>query len=320
MNGCETLFGKRGDAVAADNDMQHITVCICTFKRPQLLERLLHELVAQRTNGTFSYSIVVVDNDSGRSAETTVRSFQQSSGLDVQYCIEARQNIALARNRAVEYAKGDFIAFLDDDEFPLNDWLLTLHAACVRYRADGALGPVKPHFEEQSPDWIRRGRLCERTSFSTGTIMRATDSRTGNVLMKREIFDDPQNRFDPQYGRTGGEDVWFFVNVMRKGRVFVWCDEAVAFETVPPERWKASYYIKRFIRIGGLTGEEQRTKGLPGRGLARVIAVFCAYAVLLPFTVFIGKHMFMRYLVKCAYNMALLSGYFGLVLIRNRDD
>ena len=35
-----------------------------------------------------------------------------------------KQNIALARNKAIENAKGDFIAFIDDDEFPLDQWLL----------------------------------------------------------------------------------------------------------------------------------------------------------------------------------------------------
>lgn len=41
----------------------HISVCICTFKRPSLLLRLLKELAGQETQGLFTYSIVVVDND-----------------------------------------------------------------------------------------------------------------------------------------------------------------------------------------------------------------------------------------------------------------
>ena len=47
--------------------------------------------------------------------------------------------------------------------------------------------------------------------------MPPSDTRTGNLLLKREIFDDPDNRFEPQFGRTGGEDVWFFVKVSAKG-------------------------------------------------------------------------------------------------------
>jgi succinoglycan biosynthesis protein ExoM len=305
---------------AGSHGMEHISVCICTFKRPNLLRGLLSGLEHQRTDGLFNYSVVVVDNDYSMSAQDIVRSFQQESNLEAEYYVEREQNIALARNKAVENARGDFIAFLDDDEFPPNDWLFHLYIACQRFRADGVLGPVNPHFEGNCPKWIVKGRLVERTSHSTGTIMKATDTRTGNVLLKREIFEDADNRFEPAFGRTGGEDVWFFVKVIAKGRVFVWCEEAPVYESVPPERWKASYYLKRFIRIGGLTGEEVRKKGLPGQSPARVTVAFCVYVTILPFAMFLGKHTFMRYLVKSAYNFSWLSGYFGKVILRARDD
>jgi glycosyltransferase involved in cell wall biosynthesis len=274
----------------------------------------------QRTDGLFSYSVVVVDNDFQKSAFPVVETFQGSSNLDVKYCIESEQNIALARNKAVENAKGDFVAFIDDDEFPSSDWLLNLYAARVRFETDGVLGPVKPYFGEGCPKWIIKGRILERISHPTGTVMRATEMRTGNVLLKREIFDDSDNRFEPEFGRTGGEDVWFFSKVIGKGRFFVWCDEALVHETIPPERWKESFYLKRFVRIGGLTGEEVRKKGLPGQSLIRVIGGFGVYTIMLPFALFFGKHVFMRYLVKSAYNFAWLSGYCGYVMIRNRDD
>src|SRR5205823_812524 len=111
------------------NAVKHISVCICTYKRPQLLEQLLRELAGQDTNGRFTYSIVIVDNDKLRSAEGVAVSFAAESPLPVRYCVEARQNIALARNTAVANSEGDFIAFIDDDEFPTRSWLLTLFNA-----------------------------------------------------------------------------------------------------------------------------------------------------------------------------------------------
>ena len=45
------------------NTTSHICVCICTFKRPHLLEGLLSRLQTQRTAGLFTYSVLVVDND-----------------------------------------------------------------------------------------------------------------------------------------------------------------------------------------------------------------------------------------------------------------
>src|SRR6266436_1923660 len=95
----------------------HITVCICTFRRPELLGRLLEELRDLCTQGRFVYSIVVADNDSAESGRKTAERFAASDTVPTVYCVEPVQNIALARNRAVANAGGDFVAFIDDDEF-----------------------------------------------------------------------------------------------------------------------------------------------------------------------------------------------------------
>src|SRR5262245_36972578 len=124
-----------------------VCVCVCTFKRARLLERTLHELAKQQTEGRFSYSIVVADNDAGQSAKRVVEAYRRTSEIKIVYCVEPEQNIALARNKALEKAHGDFVAFIDDDEFPAPDWLLRLLSAAKHYNADGVLGPVRPYFE-----------------------------------------------------------------------------------------------------------------------------------------------------------------------------
>src|SRR5436190_3642037 len=123
----------------------HICVCICTFKRLPFLRRLLAALAVQETGGLFSFSVVVADNDRHASARSVADEWGAGTALRVEYCLEPRQNIALTRNQAIAHAKGDFIAFIDDDEWPTSRWLLTLFTACRDYDVDGALGPVKPH-------------------------------------------------------------------------------------------------------------------------------------------------------------------------------
>lgn len=300
--------------------INHICVCICTYKRTSLLLRLLIELENQKTNGMFSYSAVVVDNDDNHSAQEVVSGFKRTHSLDVEYFTEPNQNIALARNKAVECARGNYIAIIDDDEFPDSDWLLKLYSALERSQSDGVLGPVRPHFEATCPSWIYKSGICERKSHSDGSILHAADTSTANVLLKREIFDEVDNRFDPKFGRTGGSDVRFFREVMQKGYTFVWCDDAFVNETVPPERWKASFYLKKAMRKGGLNGSWVRSQALPGRNLAVVLAAACVYTVVFPFTAVLGKSYCIKYLAKAAYHIAWVSGYFGHVYVRFRDD
>src|SRR5258708_4600442 len=129
------------------NDTNHISVCVCTYKRPHLLKRLLETLSDQDTDTLFTYSVVVADNDQLQSAKAVVSDFAASSSVSIKYCVEPQQSIALARNKAVENARGDYIAFIDDDEFPAKNWLLILFKTCEEYRVDGRPGPVKRHFD-----------------------------------------------------------------------------------------------------------------------------------------------------------------------------
>ena len=125
-----------------NNETKHIGVCICTYKRPELLQRLLRELAGQDTGGLFTFSISIVDNDKLRSAETTVLNFAATSDVPVTYDVEPVQNICMARNRGIANATGDLIAFIDDDEFPEKQWLLNLYQAIHRDGVAGVLGPV----------------------------------------------------------------------------------------------------------------------------------------------------------------------------------
>ncbi len=182
-----------------------------------MLENLLGKLDSLQTEGRFTYSVDVIDNDAGESAKRIVEAFAKKSKVDVQYYVEPELGFAQVRNRAVASAKGDFIAFIDDDEFPDDKWLLKLYMALRGYKADGVLGPVIPHFDVEPPQWIVKGRICERDTFPTGTVMRDHSyTRTGNALLNRSLFNGTETPFDVRFGSTGGEDTDFFKTDDRK--------------------------------------------------------------------------------------------------------
>jgi glycosyltransferase involved in cell wall biosynthesis len=282
--------------------MAHITVCICTYARLSLLKRLLIALSAQKTDGLFTYSIVVADNDAGRSAEPVVRAFAKTTAISVTYSVEPRRNIALARNLAVMHATGDYIAFIDDDECPGRDWLLRLFQTCTAHDVDGTLGPVRPAFEAPPPKWLLRGKFFERPEHCTGARISWPEARTGNVLLRTRLFGAGEKPFREQFG-SGSEDTDFFRRMAARGHAFNWCNEAVVYETVPPARWTRHYLLKRALLRG------QNYKGLAGlSSVARSLLAVPAYSILLPFLLLIGQHHFMRYLIKlCDHTGKLLA-------------
>ncbi len=276
------------------NATPHITVCICTFRRPEALQRLLEALDTQRTEGGFTFSISICDNDVAQSASAVVAAFQEKAAREIVYVCEPRQNIALARNRVLQTAQGEFVAFIDDDEFPAPDWLAKLLSTCEAYKASGVLGPVRPHFEQPPPSWIVRGQFCERPEHASGRIMKWDESRTGNVLFRRSILEGLSEPFKEEFG-TGGEDKDFFMRMIDRGFIFVWCNEAVAYEIVPPSRWTRSYMLKRALLRG-----RNILKHPQGRidALAKSLVALPIYTLMLPFTLIFGQHCFMRYCIK----------------------
>jgi succinoglycan biosynthesis protein ExoM len=292
--------------------IDRIDVCICTYKRPQLLRRVLKEVGSQETEGLFTFSVVVADNDQARSGEPIVSEFIATSSVPVKYCIEPQQSIALARNRAVENSDGNFVVFIDDDEFPAKEWLQNLLRTCRKYKVDGVLGPVKRHFDEKPPNWIAKSNFYERPDHPTGLVMEWRKCRSGNVLLKKELFAGEEQPFNPEF-RTG-EDQDFFRRKIAAGGVFVWCNEAIVYEVVPPVRWKRKFMLKRALLRGAM---EPKVATFGVRDVVTSLIAVPVYAVALPFALLLGHHRFMSLLVRLCDHLGKLLAFVGIHIVKD---
>jgi len=225
-----------------------IDVCVATYKRPQLLRKLLLSLVAQKTGDEFTFTIIVADNDAQCSAEPVVRELN-ANGQKIIYAVEPRQNISLARNKALSHATGDYIATIDDDEYADSSWLLHLYRAITSLNTDVVHGPVIPEFPPKTPRYIREGFM--RPNPPTGST-KSYILNAGNTLFRRTLVEVMTTPFDPRFGRTGGEDTAFFFDLKRRGCRMTWCREALVFEAVSSTRTSLVWLLKRKFRHGNL--------------------------------------------------------------------
>src|SRR5262249_1358797 len=198
-------------------------------------------------------------------------------------------------------------AFIDDDEFPEERWLLTLFEACDKYAVDGVLGPVKCHFDEAAPKWVIKGKFYERPSYPTGFVIDWPKGRTGNVLLKRHIFRPGEPAFRPDFHRAGDQD--FFRRMIGKGHTFIWCDEAVAYEAVPPVRWTRSFMLKRALLRGTIGMQHPATRL---RRVAKAVIAVPAYSLALPFALLLGQDRFMNVLVRLFDHLGGLLTFMGM--------
>jgi len=222
------------------------SVCIATYRRPDLLGKLLRSLKNQILPERFKFEIVVVDNDAEKSAEPIVRKFQNSCFFNLHYFVQMQKNISLTRNMAVEHASGDYLLFIDDDEVASPKWLYHLVKTLVAYNADGVFGPVVPEFELKAPQWIKS--FFYKTVPKTGAT--ATSKWTSNCIIVSHLLKEVKGPFDVSYGITGGEDTHLFDRLEQKGARFVYCKEAWVIEFIPKNRMRLSYIFLRAMRGG----------------------------------------------------------------------
>lgn len=228
--------------------MIDVSICVCTFRRPASLLRLLRSL--GRLDATSPrHEIIVVDNDVEMSAAAAVEQARRE-GLRIAYLVEPVRGIARARNRAVAPARGEFVAFVDDDEEADPLWLAHLHGEVLRHGADGGIGPVLPRFAAPPPPWLIAGDFFERPRPPTGTQLIARGMRTGNALLRRGRLMALRGPFDERFALTGGEDTELFGRLVDSGCRVIAVDTAIVHEHLPPNRTTVRYVLRRRFLAG----------------------------------------------------------------------
>jgi succinoglycan biosynthesis protein ExoM len=294
--------------------MTSISVCIATFRRPDRLALLLDDLDRQALPPS---EVIVIDNDHARSGLDVVYPRQSRCAFTLRYAVVGEQNIAQARNRGIDLARGEWVAFVDDDERVTPDWLRLLASTVARYDADAVLGPVVPVVPPTAPGWIQRGRFYDWARLPTGSAVPPNRLRLGNALVRRALLGGTA-RFDPAFGLTGGEDGDLLSRLARDGARFVWCDEAVVQEPVEAERLSLRWLLRRALRGGqdfarhtlnGRYGEP--TSGVRARLFARSSSQLCIALFLAVACLPLGRHHAVFWLTRASANLGKLSCFWG---------
>ncbi|MGQ7846328.1 glycosyltransferase family 2 protein [Granulosicoccus sp. 3-233] len=227
-----------------------ISIGVITLQqRTAGLTKLLKHLIPIAENHQGDIEIVIVNN-SGQSAHSEISGTIDGSGIarvcPVNLVDSPENNIAVARNLLLDHSRHDLLAFLDDDEYPVVQWLDSLLHMMNTCDATVVAGPVPAVFHESAPSWVHTVDLHNTRGRENAQIIEHTG--TGNVLINKTRIGGL--RFDESFGKSGGSDTDFFIRVRENGGLIYWANDAIAYEDIPETRSSASYLIHRFIKQG----------------------------------------------------------------------
>jgi len=170
-----------------------------------------------------------------------------------RYLYEPKPGKSNALNSGIKEARGEILAFLDDDVVVESDWLDRLTAPLRDARWVGVGGKIIPDGEFHPPNWIplrERYALAPLAMFDLGSNpeeLREAPFGT-NMAFRKSVFaklGDFRVDLGPQPGSAiRSEDTEFGYRVLKDGLRLWYEPSAIVYHSLAPNRLRKSYFLK----------------------------------------------------------------------------
>jgi glycosyltransferase involved in cell wall biosynthesis len=250
-----------------------ITAILCTYNRCLSLARALNSLAISILPETVEWEVLVVDNNSSDQTEVVVKDFSHRFPGRFRYLLERQQGKSHALNSGICEARGDILAFVDDDVTVEPEWLQNLTGTLLDSQLAGCGGRILPQRGFVPPNWLALdgpynlvGALC--AYFDLGDVSRElTDPPFGaNMAFRKEMFaryGDFRTDLGPfPDNKIGFEDTEFGRRLMAAGERLRYVPTAVVYHEVPDYRVRKEFLLKWWFDFGrGSVRETQKKAG-----------------------------------------------------------
>lgn len=212
-----------------------------------MLDRVLTHLRTVQIPHSVEWEVLVVNNNSQDNTDAVIQ--QHAEYLPIRRSFEPEPGISLARNRALNDARGEIILWTDDDAFPHSDWVIKTLEAFDQFQAELVFGKVEPEWETTQPDWFTPKFRGMFALIDLGGEPRTiTESHivgfNVNMAFKKSLVEKVgPYRTDIGSGRmAGGDDIDLFQRAHRKDIAIAYQPEAVVRHFIPANRCTKSFY------------------------------------------------------------------------------
>ena len=235
-----------------------VTVIVCTLNQADYLRKALGSLYGQ-TLPREEYEVIVVDNGSTDPTRQTAESFREMGNL--HYLFDPVPGLSRARNTGWRKARGEIVAYLDDDALASPDWLEAIRDRYEMFRPRPASvgGRILPIWEAEKPSWLTRELEHHLSILDWRHPPMVLDEDRfylagSNVSYRRAVLQE-SGGFPISLGRRGrclrsNEELWM-QSFLRSRGYAVWYDPAiVVHHHIKARRLTPSWFYERFFWQG----------------------------------------------------------------------
>lgn len=167
-----------------------LSVVICTYNRAELLRQAL-ESIGRQSHPRHGYEVIVVDNNSTDHTRSVAESFAREQP-NLRYLLEREQGLSRARNLGWQQARGEYVAYMDDDSRAPPDWLDRARDVIDRHAPSVFGGNVFPWFDSEKPAWYRNGYDTHVQQEHAGPLDPAPSKHLPgmNIVFKRSLLQE----------------------------------------------------------------------------------------------------------------------------------
>ena len=234
-----------------------ISVVVCTFRRPHSVARALASLV-QQTFPKALYEVILVDNGCDGDVESMANQYAKEA--TVLYVAEPKLGISTARNTGVRLARGEYVAFIDDDGVASPTWLEGIAHTFAEGddRLGSVGGPIEPVWEAPRPEWLVDGLLPALSCLDRGAGERdLTDGEWlfGCNMAFRASALNEVGGFSTDLGRVGknllsNEEILLQQSLSTRGYRRRYAPAALVMHYVPADRLTPEWFLGRYFWQG----------------------------------------------------------------------
>lgn len=229
----------------------YVSIIIPTRNRCESLRNTIVSLQQQNFPDDH-YEIIVIDKPSTDDTRRVVEECNQHGRKEVIYYEELQDGVHYARHAGARIAKGDLLAYTDDDVICDPDWLSELTRPYTDPKVGCVGGKVLPRFETKEPAWAKYfpgflsilDRGSEITKVNDAGIWGCNYSIRKAVLYDAGGFNPTGTPASPMR-YLGDEECGLTNKAIEKGYDVVYTPFAVVIHVIPQERVTIDYFKQR---------------------------------------------------------------------------